>query len=119
MYWHIWNYLYYPSPQSVLDTTDVGNNSTYTQAQYQARPAQEWGGRNIGQMNVIQGPTYGEASNNNYGSDFFMDAYGYMVGYAPAVAPTEPITYGAGKWVNGQYVAQPLPSTDWPTRNPV
>jgi hypothetical protein len=123
MFGRLWNYLYYPSPQSVLDNTDAGNNSTYTQAQYQARPAQQWGGKNIVQFNNIQGPYYGASSNNNYGSDYFMDAYGYMVGYAPAVAPTEPTTYGAGEWVtvNGekQYVAQPLPSTAWPTRNPV
>lgn len=122
MYWHLWNYLYYPSPQSVLDSTDSGNNSTYTQAQYQARPAQQWGGPHSVQSNVIQGPTYGTSSNNNYGSDYFMDGFGYMVGYAPAVAPSEPTTYGAGQWmtVNGvkQYVAQPLPSTDWPTRAP-
>jgi hypothetical protein len=119
MSWHIWNYLYYPSPQSVLDSTDTGNTSTYTQAQYLARPAGQWGQST--QTNQIQGPSYGTTANNNYGSDYFMDALGYQTGYAPAVAPTEPTTYGAGKWVkqtNGQYqyVAQALSSTSWPTR---
>ena len=118
MYWHLWNYLYYPSPQSVLDSTDTGNTSTYTQSQYLARPAQVWGGKGYFQYNQIQGPSNGSSGNNNYGSDYFMDGWGYMVGYAPAVAPSEPVTYGAGRWVNGQYVAQPLPSTSWPTRAP-
>lgn len=119
MYWHVWNYLYYPSPQSIYDNTD-GPYSDYTQTQYLDRPAQEWGGVGVSQMNVIQGQTN---VTNNYGSDYFMDAFGYMVGYAPTVAASEPVTYGAGQWVtvNGvkQYVAQPLPNTDWPTREPV
>jgi hypothetical protein len=120
MFQHLWNYLYYPSPQSIQDSTDASNNSTYTLAQYLARPPQEWGGKGISQYNMVQAPTN---VTNNYGSDFFMDAFGYMVGYAPEVSPTEPVTYGAGQWVtvNGQkqYVAQPLPNTDWPTREPV
>lgn len=117
---HVWNYLYYPSPQSVQDSTDTPNTSTYTLAQYLARPAQQWGGKGLVQYNVVQGPTN---TVNNYGSDYFMDAFGYMVGYAPTVSPSEPTTYGAGQWVTvlgkKQYVAQPLPSTDWPTREPV
>jgi hypothetical protein len=117
----IWMYLYYPSPQSVLDSTDAGNTSTYSQAQYLARPAGNW--EVSEQTNQIQGPSYGSYLNNNYGSDYFMDAFGYQVGYAPSVAPSEPPTYGAGKWVsvNGveTYVAQVLPSTSWPTRQPV
>lgn len=119
MQWHIWNYLYYPSPQSILDSTTGG--SAYTQAQYLARPAQQWGGVGISQFNMVQAPTN---VTNNYGSDYFMDAFGYMVGYAPTVATTEPPTYGAGQWITGtngqkQYVAQVLPSTDWPTREEV
>lgn len=118
------DYLYYNSPQSIQDSTDTPNNSTYSLAQYLARPQQEWGGKNIGQYNFVQCPMNGTVANNNYGSDYFMDAFGYMVGYAPAVSPTEPTTYGAGQWITGangqkQYVAQPLPSTAWPTRNPV
>lgn len=118
--WHLWQYLYYPSPQSIYDSTD-GAYSDYTLAQYLARPAQEWGGVGVVQFNNVQAPTN---VTNNYGSDYFMDAFGYMVGYAPTVASTEPVTYGAGQWVTGsngqkQYVAQPLPSTDWPTREQV
>lgn len=117
----IWMYLYYNSPQSVLDSTDAGNNSTYTQAQYLARPPGNW--EITTQTNQIQGPSNGSYLNNNYGSDYFMDAWGYQTGYAPAVSPTEPPTYGAGQWVsvNGvkTYVAQVLPSTSWPTRQPV
>ena len=112
MWSHLWNYLYYPSPQSFQDSTDTSNNSTYTQAQYQSRPAQEWGGKGVTQFNMIQSPTQGSSGVNNYGSDYFMDAFGYMVGYQPQVSPTEPQSYGAGQWVtvNGvrQYVAQPI-----------
>jgi hypothetical protein len=116
----VWTYLYYNSPQSVSDSTDTPNTSTYDEAEYLARPAGNWGGVGSSQMNMVQGPTNGnEQANNNYGSDYFMDAFGYLEGYAPTVAPTEPVTYGAGAWVNGTYVAQPLPSTDWPNREPV
>jgi len=120
---NIYSYLYYNSPQSVSDSTDTPNTSTYSQAQYLARPAGNWGGANSSQYNMVQGPSYGSTA-NNYGSDYFMDAFGYQIaspgpGYAPTVSPTEPVTYGAGKWVNGQYVAQPLPSTSWPTREQV
>ena len=124
--WNLWAYLYYPSPQSVQDSTDSPNTSTYTQAQYLARPAGNWGPS--AQANQIQGPSYGSNGANNYGSDYFMDAFGYQVqsggpGYAPSVSPTEPTTYGAGQWqlVQGKmmYVAQPLPSTAWPTREQV
>jgi len=113
---YLWSLLYFPSPQSILDSTNAGNNSTYTQAQYQARPLGQWGGKNSVQYNQIQGPSYGSSGTNNYGSDYFMDALGYQVGYAPAVASTEPVTYGAGQWINGKYIAQPLSSTSWPTR---
>jgi len=124
--WYDWGDLYYVSPQSELAPTDPGNNSTYDEAAYLARPAGNWGPSFQSQQ--IQGPTYGSSDNNNYGSDYFMDAFGYQVKntgetYAPAVAPSEPVTYGAGEWVdvNGTptYVAQPLPSTDWPTREQV
>ena len=118
-------YLYHPSPRSVEDTTTPGNTSTYTAAQYVARPAGVYAGKGNSQYNMIQGPSYGSTappsptnpwSLQNYGSDYFQDAYGYQTGYAPTMAPSEPVTYGAGAWVNGKYVAQPLPSTNWPTR---
>lgn len=115
----IWQYLYYASPQSVSDSTNNPNTSTYTQAQYLARPAGNWAGKGNVQYNMVQGPSNGSNGANNYGSDYFMDAFGYQVGYAPTVNPAEPVTYGAGKWVNGKYVAQPLPSTSWPTRETV
>lgn len=118
MYDHIWNYLYYPSPQSVQDSTDTPNTSTYTAAQYLARPSQNWGGKGVVQFNQIQGPSNGTTTGVNYGSDYFMDAYGYMVGFAPTISPSEPQSYGAGKWVNGQYVAQPITFIP-PTRVPV
>ncbi len=112
-------YLYYLSPQSVLDSTDADNTSTYTQAQYLARPAGNW--EVTHQTNQVQGPTNGSYLNNNYGSDYFMDAWGYQTGYAPSVAPSEPPTYGAGEWTGTPptYQAQMLPSTSWPTRQPV
>lgn len=129
--WWIWDEYYYWSPKSLLSSTDPGNNSTYTQADYLARPAGNWGPSFQSQQ--IQGPSYGTTANNNYGSDYFTDSFGYQnqVGgetYAPATSPTEPVTYGAGQWVtvlvNGvptpQYVAQPLPSTaNSPNRQPV
>jgi|ERR1700723_517068 len=110
MFQHLWNYLYYPSPQSFQDSTDTPNTSTYNQFQYQARPLQNWGGKNINQANVIQGPTAGSSGANNYGSDYFMDAFGYMTGFQPTISPTEPVSYGAGQWINGTYVAQPIPN---------
>ncbi len=118
----IWAEYYYWSPQSLLGPTDSGNNSTYTQAQYLARAAGNWAPSFQGQQ--IQGPANGTTANNNYGSDCFMDAFGYQAGFAPATAPSEPTTYGAGQWqiVQGKptYVAQPLPSTaNSPTRTPV
>ena len=114
---NIWDYLYYPSPQSVADSTDSPNNSSYDQGEYLARPAGNWAPNH--QQNVVQGPSYGAVSTNNYGSDYFQDAFGYQVGYEPDVSPSEPVTYGAGQWINGQYIAQPLPSTSWPNREQV
>lgn len=116
---NIWSYLYWDSPQSVQDSTDTPNTSTYTSAQYLARPAGNWAGKGNTQMNMVQGPSYGSNGANNYGSDYFQDAFGYQTNYAPTVSPSEPVTYGAGQWINGKYVAQPLPSTSWITREPV